>query len=235
MTTIATWNCNMAFREKKELILEHDPDILIVQECENPEKRGVWDEFSDWRWMGENENKGLGIFCCNGFEIESVLSQDSNSRYALPVQISGGRTVLGVWAMNDEQNPRQRYIGQVYTALNDYRDFLSPNSIVAGDFNWNIIWDESPDEPLCGNFVETADILSEIGLVSSYHRLTGSTFGNEESPTFFMHKKQGRPYHTDYLFIPESHTYDVDNFMVGSFEDWLDASDHMPVIVEIDE
>jgi exonuclease III len=235
MTTIATWNCNMAFREKKGLVLKHDPDILIVQECENPDAVGEWDEFSDWRWTGDNKNKGLGIFCRNGLEIESVLSQDSDTRYALPVRITGGRAVLGIWAMNDEKNPRQRYIGQVYTALSDYREFLSSDSIVAGDFNWNIIWDESPDGPLCGDFVETVDILSEIGLVSSYHRLTGTKYGNEDSPTFFMHKKQDRPYHTDYLFMPEDFTYDVDNLIVGSFEDWIDASDHMPVIVEIDD
>lgn len=225
----------MAFREKKGMILEHDPDILIIQECEDPNTIGEWDEFSDWRWIGDNKNKGLGIFCRNGLEIESVLAQDSDSRYALPVRLSGGRTVLGIWAMNDEENPKQRYIGQVYTALNDYREFLSPNSIVAGDFNWNIIWDDSPDGPLYGNFVETVDILSDIGLVSSYHRLMGTKYGNEDSPTFFMHKKEGRSYHTDYLFMPENLTYDVENLTIGSFGDWIDASDHMPVIVEIDD
>ena len=35
---IITWNCNMAFRKKAEFILAHKPDILIVPECENPDK-----------------------------------------------------------------------------------------------------------------------------------------------------------------------------------------------------
>ena len=36
MTTLTTWNCNMAFRKKKDQILRYDPDVLVVQECENP-------------------------------------------------------------------------------------------------------------------------------------------------------------------------------------------------------
>lgn len=224
----------MAFREKKDLLLEYDPDILIIQECENPETKGEWDEFSDWRWIGDNDNKGLGVFCRNGLKVDSTPPQDNESRYALPVHISGGLDILGIWAMNDEENPRQRYIGQVYTALQDYREFLNSNSVIAGDFNWNIIWDESPDTPLRGDFLETVDKLSEIGLVSSYHRLTGSRYGSENSPTFFMHKKQNRDYHTDYLFLPERLSYHVNNLEVGSFQNWIDASDHMPIIVDID-
>ena len=35
---IITWNCNMAFRKKAEFILTYEPDILIVPECEHPDK-----------------------------------------------------------------------------------------------------------------------------------------------------------------------------------------------------
>lgn len=35
---IITWNCNMTFRKKAEYILSHKPDIIIVPECEQPEK-----------------------------------------------------------------------------------------------------------------------------------------------------------------------------------------------------
>jgi exonuclease III len=224
----------MAFREKKDLLLEYDPDVLIIQECENPETKGEWDEFSDWRWIGDNDNKGLGVFCRNGLNFESTSPQESESRYALPVRISEGLNILGIWAMNDEENPRQRYISQVYTAVQDYREFLDSNAVVAGDFNWNIIWDKSPDAPLRANFLETVDELSDIGLVSSYHRLTGSRYGGENSPTFFMHKKQDRDYHTDYLFIPKKLVHHVKNLKVGSFQDWIDLSDHMPIIVDID-
>lgn len=35
---IITWNCNMVLRKKAEFILPLAPDILIVPECENPER-----------------------------------------------------------------------------------------------------------------------------------------------------------------------------------------------------
>jgi endonuclease/exonuclease/phosphatase family metal-dependent hydrolase len=136
--------------------------------------------------------------------------------------------------MNDEETPRQRYIGQVYTAIQDHQEFLNSDLIVAGDFNWNVIWDESPDSPLYGDFIDTADQLSDAGLVSSYHRATGTPFGEEHASTFYMHKKSERSYHTDYLFLPESRIYDVEELVIGDYDEWIDASDHMPIIVELD-
>ena len=56
----------MAFRNKKESVLRYDPDILVIQECENPENRGVWDEFENYVWCGNNDNKGLGVFTRKG-------------------------------------------------------------------------------------------------------------------------------------------------------------------------
>ncbi|SEM00056.1 endonuclease/exonuclease/phosphatase family protein [Haloferax larsenii] len=234
MTTIATWNCNMAFRTKKQRLLEYDPDILVIQECENPATTGDWDEFSDWRWIGDNDHKGLGIFCRNGLTIESTVDRASAARYVLPVRIADSFNVLGIWAMNDETDRKQRYIGQVYTALQDYQDFLTSELIVAGDFNWNVIWDESPAAPLYGDFIETVDTLHSAGLISSYHRVTTTKYGNEAAPTFFMHKNRDRSYHTDYLFMPASLVYAVDEFVVGSYEEWIDASDHMPILVDLD-
>ncbi|HQD10259.1 MAG TPA: hypothetical protein PLQ65_11385, partial [Flavihumibacter sp.] len=35
---IITWNCNMAFRKKADLMLAQQPDILVVPECEHPDK-----------------------------------------------------------------------------------------------------------------------------------------------------------------------------------------------------
>jgi len=59
---IVTWNCNMAFRNKRAEILDWDPDILVIQESESPAHNGSWDEFTDWAWIGDNPSKGLAIF-----------------------------------------------------------------------------------------------------------------------------------------------------------------------------
>lgn len=234
MTRVVTWNCNMAFRKKYEQILKYDPDLLVIQECENPEMKGEWSEFSDWVWVGENENKGIGVFGRNGIELELADDETQESRYVLPVRTDGTRDLLAVWAMNDKTNPRKRYIGQVYTGLQQYRDFVESDTIVAGDFNWNVIWDESPKSPLRGTFAETVEILNELGLESVYHRLKDSEFGNESEATFFMHKKREKPYHIDYIFAPVAEVDEICDYAIGAYEEWIDASDHVPSVVELD-
>jgi len=233
MTKFVTWNCNMAFRKKKGQILRYDPDILVIQECESPSANGDWSEFSDWVWVGEDKHKGLGIFSRNGISLEPGDVTGRGGRYSVPVATDAGIDVLGVWAMNDKQKPENRYISQVYTALQDYREWVDSGTVVVGDFNWNVIWDESPKSPLRGDFSDTVGILNDCGLRSVYHSVVGPDFGEEDTPTFHMHKKRDREYHIDYIFVPDRTVDSVSEFTIGEYDDWIDASDHMPVIVEI--
>jgi exonuclease III len=223
----------MAFRKKKAQILRYDPDILVIQECESPSANGDWSEFSDWIWVGEDEHKGLGIFSRNDISLEPGDITGRGGRFSIPVTTDTAVNVLGVWAMNDERNPKKRYIGQVYTTLRDYREWIDSDTVVVGDFNWNIIWDKSPDGPLRGDFSDTVGILNDCGLRSAYHSVAGSDFGDEDAPTFYMHKKRDREYHIDYIFAPDAAVDSVSEFIIGEYDDWIDASDHMPVIVEI--
>lgn len=61
---IITWNCNMAFRKKAAIILQHKPDILVVPECEHPERLVFpvdTPQPIDTLWFGRganNRNKG---------------------------------------------------------------------------------------------------------------------------------------------------------------------------------
>ncbi len=229
---IATWNCNMAFRNKHELLCDEDPDVLVVQECEDPSYNGSWNEFTDWKWIGENRNKGLGIFTRNGHTLDRINTEQPDCQYVLPVKINESITLLGVWAMNDEQQPAKRYIGQVYTAVQHY-DCIDERTVVTGDFNWNVIWDDSPSPSLCGDFDAVTTQLSAAGLVSAYHYCSGVDYGDEPDPTFYMHKKETRPYHTDYVFVPES-ALRATSMRVGAYSDWIDASDHMPLLVDIE-
>ena len=55
----------MAFRKKANFILTHKPDILIIPECEHPDKlkfeKGTPLPTAIF-WYGTNLNKGLGVF-----------------------------------------------------------------------------------------------------------------------------------------------------------------------------
>ena len=62
---LVTWNCNGALRNKLSAATELDADILVIQECEDPD-RSSSEEYKAWAvnylWRGENKNRGIGVF-----------------------------------------------------------------------------------------------------------------------------------------------------------------------------
>ncbi|ELY66378.1 exonuclease/endonuclease/phosphatase family protein [Natronococcus jeotgali] len=232
---IVSWNANMAFRKKKSALLEdHDPDILLIQESEHPEHNGTWDEFSDWEWTGNNPNKGLGVYTRNGYTLDRI-EEEVPAQYFLPVRIveKPDLKLLNVWAMNNKENPKKRYIGQLWTALQHY-DFLDEDCIIAGDVNWNVQWDENPKYGLCGDYMDVISDLEDHGLCSAYHTISGDKYGDESESTFYMHRKEDRPFHTDHFFIPSRLVDSVSNFEVGEHITWSEHSDHMPLTINFD-
>jgi len=229
---LAAWNCNQAFRRKQHQLLDLEPDIAVVPECVNPEEKGDWSAWTDWEWTGDDPHKGLAVFTRNGITI-SDTAEIAEADHFLHME-SDAFDVLAVWAMNDRENPRQRYIGQVHTALETYLGLVDENTVVAGDFNWNAMWDKSPNSPLCGDFADVQAVLNENRLCSAYHAAQGDEFGEETEATFYMHKKEERPYHIDYAFVPRRLVESGVEVAVGGYDVWIDASDHVPLIVEMD-
>lgn len=58
----------MAFRKKYEQILLYEPDLLIVSECEHPDKFNN-KFYGNVLWISDNRNKDLAVFSFNGFKI----------------------------------------------------------------------------------------------------------------------------------------------------------------------
>jgi exonuclease III len=120
---IVTWNANMAFRKKQRALVERlDPDLAFIQECEDPDKYS--DEFPDQLfpfriWKGDNKNKGIAVF--SKYEIKQLEDKSPSSRYCIPFKING-TFFIGIWAMNDKENPQNRYIAQVWNILNKYKE-----------------------------------------------------------------------------------------------------------------
>lgn len=56
--------------------------------------------------------------------------------------------------------------------------------------------------------------------------------GEEQTPTFYLQRNITKPYHIDYAFIP-SHLLPQASLFIGTHHEWLEISDHMPLIVEI--
>ncbi|WP_269850253.1 endonuclease/exonuclease/phosphatase family protein [Methanosarcina horonobensis] len=180
----------MAFRKKYEQILPYEPDLLIVPECEHPDKfKNKF--YNDVLWIGDNKNKGLAVFSFNDFEFAIHESYCESYRYVLPVKVHKDREInlIAVWSQNNKEDPRRRYIGEVWQSLNFYKTMFKSPTIVAGDFNWNVIWDsEHPKYPLHGTLTDVINLLNQFEISSMYHALTKVKFGTERSYTIFQEK-----------------------------------------------
>ena len=77
------------------------------------------------------------------------------------------------------------------------------------------------------------DELKEMGIESLYHKQYGEVQGKESTPTFFHHRKESKPYHIDYAFCSRNILAKC-KINVGTKEEWLRVSDHMPLCVFID-
>jgi exodeoxyribonuclease III len=223
----------MAFRKKANILLELKPDLAIISECVSLEKLIFPLNPADPKkkiWIGENLNKGIGIFSFSDLEIELHSSYDPEFKYIVPIQVSGNEQfiLIAVWAKQNKVKPQQTYIGQVWHAIHKYEKLLSDSVLIIGDFNWNIIWDGGWKYP--GNMTEITEFLKGKGITSLYHNYFKEDFGKEKHSTYFMHKKTERPYHIDYCYGSNDFVKRLTNFQVEDYESWQKLSDHTPII-----
>lgn len=62
---LITWNCQGAFRKKTDHILSYRPDILVVQECEHPDKYIFSSQAKKptfHYWYGDNTQRDFYLF-----------------------------------------------------------------------------------------------------------------------------------------------------------------------------
>lgn len=231
---LITWNCNMAFRKKAETILAYNPDIIVVPECENPEKL-IFDKDHliprDSVWYGTNPNKGLGVFSYADYKLKLLDCHNPDFKNILPIAVTGGKIdfiLFAIWANNPEDKDGQ-YITQIWKAFHFYESLLVENSAVfIGDFNSNSIWDKPRRE---GNHSTLVAKLASKNIESVYHKFHQQEQGKEDHPTLFMYRHRNKPYHLDYCFVSADFMEKLEHVEIGSFEDWSQYSDHCPLLV----
>ena len=225
---IITWNCCLNLSKKFEQINSLNPDILIIQECEElPE-----DFFPDARyyWTGHTKNKGIGVVLFNN---TANVDESFNNKldYFLPLNLDNGIKLLATWSFTHRAAGRfgEGHIGHVSDAIEYYKDWLdgSKQAVISGDFNNSVIWDKGNKD---SNFRNTNTVLESMSFKSSYHKLTNEDFGQEECATLFHTKKRDKTYHIDYVFLKGLNPKKIE---IGSYDDWIKFSDHVPVVVEI--
>lgn len=235
---IVTWNCNMAFRKKAHLLIEYKPDIVIIPECEHPDKL-VFPKNApaptDILWFGTNKNKGLGILSYNRFRLRRFRDYNESIKFVAPVTVSNDKEnfmLYAIWA-NNPTDPDGNYITQVWKAINYYNKKLKKRkTMLIGDFNSNTIWDKPRR---IGNHSTVVQKLEIKGIYSVYHKYYNQIQGQEQHPTLYLHRSREKPYHIDYCFVSEDFLNKLESVEIGSYDYWIKFSDHVPIIVSFRE
>ncbi|PFJ23895.1 hypothetical protein COI92_27195 [Bacillus anthracis] len=235
---IVAWNAGMAFRKKIDKILPLKADILVISECEKSEKWGQIDKekgINDFLWKGDNPNKGIGIITFDKrYKIEIHPDYDKSFRYIVPIKVSADKQdfiMFAVWSQKGEKR-YDSYIGQIYLALEKYASLLKEPCIIVGDWNSNKLFDHVNRVKTHSEVVE---FLEGFGIKSAYHHFSKEEHGEELKATHYFRKEKARPFHIDFLFASKILLDQLKSFHIGSREDWIEFSDHMPISAEFND
>ena len=234
---LITWNCQGAFRKKADIILAQRPDILVVQECEHPDKllfSSTTQLPYDFLWFGDNQSKGLGVFSYCDCRFQILEQHNSDIKTIIPISVTSGPvdfTLFAIWA-NNPKDKDNRYIEQVWKAINHYDQLLdNGKAILVGDFNSNKIWDNKHRER---NHSKVVEMLANKQIYSIYHKHFNQEQGIENQPTFYLQRNKNKPYHIDYCFASADILGKLQNLEIGTYEKWITYSDHLPLIINFD-
>jgi endonuclease/exonuclease/phosphatase family metal-dependent hydrolase len=217
----------MAFRRKQSLIDLLQPDVLILQEVSRRDLESLDAPFC--HWVGANESKGLGVVVYRDDPCSITSPYQAELPWFIPFSVGEVR-ILASWACSISY--RRQYVRLMHEAVDHYRAYLtSPTSMVIGDFNSNQIFDR---KYRADNHSGLVDKLGTMGMISLYHRSTGEAHGNETVPTYYQYRRLTMPYHFDFAFATEG-LATCSSLAIGTAGRWLPMSDHMPLIIDLDE
>ena len=248
---IITWNCKMAFRNKAHAVLALAPDVLVIPECESPERlaqsmaaqsslfsgASLSLEPDRCYWIGASPKKGLAVFALGDYSLEFIPCDLSNGPiWCIPLRVLRSQfhlfDLLAVWSFYG-RDPRNRGKNPMTHGLEDFAHLLlSPSLVVAGDFNSPVDFEEKGP----GGFQATNRAFEERGLIEAYNAFTGDPLGQETQPTYYHCHAKESPFHLDHVYVPRAWT-DGMSVEVGGYEPWVSQhkSDHTPIIVDISE
>lgn len=235
---IFNWNCNMAFRKKTEAALIFNPDLIVLQENEDPAKfpEEFLELYPNYIFKGQNPNKGIALLAKESFQLSLVPDYTGYHKYIVPIQVESENSsfiLFAIWAQDNKKDPHKRYIGQVWLALQKFKSYLRQPSILVGDFNGNSIWDRGKKRSKrVADFTQVVKFLERRDIYSLYHQQTGEAFGEESQLTLALLKNLAKPFHLDYCFVSKEFLLES-HIEIGKPEAWLKLSDHMPLIIDL--
>ena len=221
---LATWNCcRGAYGAKLSRLQRLEPDLAVLQECARPSQADT-----SAVWFGTNPKQGVGIVARPPFElISEPVRAGTRSMFAAKVLGPVTFTVVAVWAQ-----PEPTYSEALRRGVATYRDLLvSGPCVLLGDLNSSAAWDHRHGRTDHSELERR--LREEFGLMSAYHAATGELSGEESRPTHFWRWDEASPFHLDYCYLPAAWVSGLRSVTVGSYEEWADASDHRPLLVDV--
>jgi endonuclease/exonuclease/phosphatase family metal-dependent hydrolase len=226
----------MALDRKMSALSALRPDIAVLQEVSSQDIA----RYPESCWIGNNPKKGMGVVGLNGFRVRRHPSWDPKIEFVVPIEVSGPQDFLflGVWAMHNralkrvDERPNR---WQLLQALEVYESLLrSRPSVVAGDFNNAVRWDQ-PGK--ASNHSAAVQKLRNLGLVSAYHVSRAVAQGREPDPTLYWMWHQNSGYHIDYIWLPDTWAPAIKTVELGDYPTWVGGqlSDHVPLSVDVED
>jgi exodeoxyribonuclease-3 len=181
-------------------------------------------------WFGDDKNKGLGVFSFGDFRFKLHHKHNPEFKIILPLIMTDGITDFNLFAIwtNNPNDPDGNYITQLWKAIYFYDDLIAEKgTILMGDFNSSIVFD-SPKKK--HNFSVVLEMLQRKSIYSTYHNFHEQQHGKEIHQTFYLYRHMDKPYHLDYCFVSADLLNKLEHVEVGTYEDWIKYSDHIPLI-----
>ena len=225
---LVTWNCCRGSFETKAPLLDHlQADIAVFQEIAKPVA-----EAPNVLWFGENPKIGMAVQARPPYQVKPFAKIENVPNYVIPVAVTGPVSFLlfAVWTTTDKDFP---YVRALSKAIDTYSAVLdcAESVVFMGDFNSNALWDHLHPADL--NHTSMVERLASRSLVSAYHHVRQVEHGREVERTFYLHRNKDKSHHIDYCFVPESWADEIKEVQVGSYEELSNASDHRPLLVEL--
>ena len=233
---IISWNCGGGYWKKIDKILELNPDIAVIQECESLEKLRAFCKdklpLKSFWFGGFYPHKGIGVFFHKDYQILSK-KYDILIEFVIPMKVRSDFDfyLFPIWAMPPIGEDKGRsYTHQIEKTIKKYEDILKNNpSILTGDYNTPNI--EEPVEKSGFNVVES---FRKLEVFSAYHEYFKKGYGEHSHNTFYQHRKTDVKHMLDYCFASKAIIEKITKVEIGKYEDWIEFSDHFPLIIDIE-
>lgn len=230
---LVSWNCRKGLNKtKNQKLLELAPDLAIIQESFHPNEFQQDILFENAIWVGEEKKNGLGISILSfskDYQL-SLLVDEVKYDWVVPIKVSGKENfiLIAVWT---KRMPGFSYGKVLYSALQEYESLIQNDPvIIMGDFNLDKRVPSSFTG--VGGYGKIMGLFESYGLKSCYHSNSMEEFSLESAATYYHYGKVDMPFHIDYCFVSQDVLQGMQTFHIGTAEEYLSLSDHVPLVLE---